>query len=1038
MKKFGLLLTTFMLFLGSVLAQTVTITGKVVDDKGAGIANASVQIKGAKGGTITGKDGSFTIKVPQNAKTLVISSINFASQEIAIAGKTSVNVTLAANDASLDEVIVTGYTKEKKTQFSGAATTLSGKVVENTPQGSFNQALQGRAPGVLVNSGSGQPGASANVIIRGIQTITNAFTQPLYVVDGVPIDANNFASLNPNDFETFNILKDASAAALYGSRGALGVIVITTKQGKSGAPKFNYRSQYGFTQAPNATNFDMMNTKEIFEYEERLQLNAPGWVYSPNNPAVPAGMTPLRKQFLYDSLRGIDIDYTKLMFRQGFSLNQEIDMSGGTATNKYFISAGYFDQKGIELNSRLTRYTLRLNFEQVVGRLTLNFRNQLGYSISNLADGDFRGNSTRNPFQMVWRAKPYENPYDANGNLIFGASSSTNLRQVGNLLEGIQNTTYNRSQIKAVSSLTATFKISDNLSFKNTFGVDAWSNNLVRSIKPNSYAGSIEPNAVPGSGGGSLREANSLSSQFVNTSALNFTKKFGGKHEVDAGAYFETIRYYTRGSGFQLFNLDLRLNETGQNSGLIPNTGSGWTQPASTATSGYGIVSLFGTFRYSYDNKYTLNGSVRNDKTSRILNPDNKSISTWSAGFTWNAKRENFLQGVKWLNDLRVRASYGSSPNIGSLSTATFGIPGGLITVDNFLGPQLPSFGGNTGFIGSTITGLSPTTPGTPNLRMETVQKTNFGIDASMFNNRLRLTVERYINKTVDLFINYTTPLTGGFGTSTSVGLGIPTNAGVMSNKGWEFDLSYEVIRQKNYGLTLGFNHSIQNNLIESLGGVPEYATGTGIIKAGIPYGTHYTQHYLGVNPANGDPIYRTNTGTTNDFGAAGQYHDFGTWVPKHQGGFNLKFNYKRFSVEALFSYQFDVYRYNNVENWITRGTPGYHTAVNASRRLLTEQWQKPGDVKRYQRFQVDRGFNSSDIQDAKFLRFRNLNIGYNIPEIKIGNTKLINGASFYIQIQNLAIWSPWRGIDPEDNNNISLQEFPNPRIITTGLNINF
>ena len=1036
MKKFGLLLTTFMLFLGSVLAQTVTITGKVIDDKGAGISNASVQIKGAKGGTVTGKDGSFTIKVPQNAKALIISSVNFLRQEVAIDGKTSIMVSLSADDKALDEVVVTGYTREKKTQFSGAATTLSGKIVENTPMGAFDQALQGRAPGLLVNSGSGQPGTSANVTIRGIQSITGAGTQPLYVVDGVPIAASNFAALNPNDFESFNILKDASAAALYGARGGLGVIVITTKQGKSGAPKFSYRSQYGFTQAPNATNFDMMNTKEILQYEERLKLTGtPGWEYSPNNPtfatSTPAVQT--RRTFLLDSLSQIDMDYSKVLFRQGFSLNQELDMSGGTATNKYYVSVGYFDQKGTDLGSRLRRYTMRFNFEQTIGRLTLGFRNQIGYSLTDFSEGELRGNSARNAFQMAWRAKPYENPYDAQGNLIFGASTNLALKQIGNVLEGIQNTIVNRSQIKLVSSLNASFKITDDLSFRHTIGVDAASEGWIRNIYANSYVGSLQTNAVPGSGGGFLAEASRLNSQFINTSSLNYNKKFGKKHEVEAGVFYETFRLYTKGIGFQLFNLDLRVNETGQGAGSIPNTGTSWSQPATSAKSGYGIASMFGTLRYSFDNKYTLNASLRSDETSRILNPDNKSITTWSTGVTWNAKRENFLQDVKWLNDAKLRVSYGSVPNIESVATGAFGITGGLISIGNYLGPQLATFGNTTSFIGSTITGLVPTNPGTPNLQLETIEKTNIGIDLSMFDRRLRVTIERYINRTKGLFINYATPLSGGFG-----GLSIPTNAGAMSNKGWELDLFYDVVKQKNLLVTLNWNHSINTNLIESLGGVPEYQTGTGIIRAGIPFGTHYTQHYLGADAATGAPLFRDANGNPTTSLTAPQFADFGTYIPKHVGGFGIDISYKRLTIAAQFSYQFDVYRYNNIENWITRGVAGYHTAVNASKRLLTQQWQKPGDKAFYQSPSFDRGFNSSDIQDAKFLRFRSLNVAYQIPEIKVGGTSVLKNARFYIQAQNLAIWSPWRGPDPEDSNNISLNEFPNPRIITFGLDVNF
>jgi hypothetical protein len=234
-------------------------------------------------------------------------------------------------------------------------------------------------------------------------------------------------------------------------------------------------------------------------------------------------------------------------------------------------------------------------------------------------------------------------------------------------------------------------------------------------------------------------------------------------------------------------------------------------------------------------------------------------------------------------------------------------------------------------------------------------------------------------------------------------------------------------------------NHTINKNVIEDLGPVSEIPTGTFIIRKGLPYGSHYTQHYLGADPATGKPRFEKADGTeTLDPGAAALFAKFGTFLPKHVGGFTLDYRFKNLSISALFSYQFKVSRYNNIENWITRGIAGYHSAVNASKRLLTQQWQKPGDNVFYQAPQYDRGFNSSDIQDAKFLRFRNLNFAYNIPMVSFKNMKVIKGARFYIQMQNIAIWSPWRGPDPEDNNNISLNEFPNPKMIVTGLDINF
>jgi hypothetical protein len=260
-----------------------------------------------------------------------------------------------------------------------------------------------------------------------------------------------------------------------------------------------------------------------------------------------------------------------------------------------------------------------------------------------------------------------------------------------------------------------------------------------------------------------------------------------------------------------------------------------------------------------------------------------------------------------------------------------------------------------------------------------------------------------------------------------------------MTNKGFEIKGSVDIVKQRDYNINLGFNHAINKNNIEDLGLVNEYFLGTFVIREGLPYGSHYTYHYLGADPATGQPRYEAADGKeVNSRAQAAQFAKFGTYLPKHVGGFTSEIRYKRFSIDALFSYQFDVVRSNNIRNWITRGTPGYQGSVNGSRELLYNQWQKPGDQKYFPSPLYDKDFTSSDLEDAKFLRFRNLNVAYVIPEIKVGGTRLIKSARFYVQAQNLAIWSPWRGLDPEDGNNISLNEYPNPKMFVTGIDINF
>lgn len=1046
MRRILMLMLGMLLLSSQLLAQNRTVSGKVTDANGTPVAGASVQLKNSTTGTITGDDGSFSLSVPTTARTLTITAVGMAPQEVNIGTAPTVAVTLRAGDQSMAEVVVsTGYTRERKSQFAGAATVLSGRAVETVPVGSFDQALQGRAPGMLVNSASGQPGSSANITIRGIQSIQGAGAQPLFIIDGVPLPAFDMQTINPNDFESITVLKDANAAALYGARGGTGVIVINTKKGRAGVTNFTFRTQMGVTTPPDFSRLNLMNTSEILQYEERIGLigaatNTPGWVYSLKNPAnaslpatSPAGnpFAPSQARYnsILDSIRGINSDWRDILYRNGMSQTHELNMSGGTDKTKFFVSGGYFDQQGIDLGSSLRRYTTRFNLEHVANKLTVGLNVAGGFSRTNLSEGEWLGNSPRNPFQMTFRAKPYENPYKADGSLNFGPSTSLNLKQVANLLEGIENSQWRQNQIKANGGVTIAYQLFSFLTLRNITGIDMANDYFTRFVRPNSYIGSLQAFQS-----GVDVEANRTASQIINTSSIVYGKKFNDIHDVEAGAYFEVVRGNQRAFGFTLYNLDKRLNETGQNAGALPTNGAAtMPQNATSAKTAFGIRSYFGTARYTYNDKYTVNANIRRDGTSRIANEENREITTWSAGFIWNAIRENFISNQTWLNDLRVRASYGIVPNIGSIATGSYGIAG-ITSVTNYQGPQVPSFGA-TNYAGSTITGLAPTSPGNPNLKIESIRKANVGIDFAVWSNRARFTFDAYRNQTVDLFVNQPLAANSGFG-----GSSIPVNAGIMSNKGLEFSANVDVVRVRNLNVAIGWNHAINVNKIEDLGLVNEYPLGTYIIREGLSFGSHYTFHYLGADPTTGRPQYYKQDGktVTTNISEAGQFAYFGNYLPKHVGGFTTDIRWKGFSVSSLFSYQFDVSRYDNQNNWITRGTPGYHTAVNASRELLTMQWTKPGDNAFYQSPLFDRGFTSADIKDAKFLRLRNLLVAYQLPRISAGGSTLIKGARIYVQGQNLIMWSPWQGTDPEDSNNISLNEYPNPKMFVAGIDINF
>jgi TonB-linked SusC/RagA family outer membrane protein len=1040
MKRHLLFSLALVLSVLTVFAQERTVSGRVTSKEDAvGLPGVNVVLKGTTSGTVTDANGNYTLSAPASGGILVFSFIGLKSEEVEIGSRSAIDLQMETDVTQLTEIVVTetGYTQEKK--FPGSAVHLGKDVSMNRPMVSIDQSLQGRAAGVLVNSGSGQPGSSANVRIRGVSSITGAFSQPLYVIDGVPV-LGSLGALNSNDIESITILKDGAGGALYGARGANGVIVINTKKGGYGEKSIEFRTQIGRSIRPVPTNFNMMNTEEALRYEEMVGMNGftgitgPGWVYSPNNPAYnvwnssayPAGLAA--QQADYDArlagFRDNNIDFYDKLFQNGQSVTNELVMRGGTESGRYFVSFNALDQEGFAKNSDYKRYTGRVNIDQkMIDKLTLNLNATIVSGESNSSVGDWLGNSPGNPFQIVWRAKPYEPVYKADGTLDWGTSTATAPKNIANAIERVGNSIYRQRDLRIVGALALKYEIIDGLSIRNSFGTDMNVAQGMYSINPDSYVGSLQTN-----NSGYHTEAIRNSSQTINTSSINFSKLINEKHEVEVGAYFEAIHVRNNGFGYQLFNLDKRMNETGQGAGALPTGGAPtYTQNGSGAKSEYGIVSYFGTARYTYNDKYTVNFNARQDGTSRILNETNKHIFTFSAGLAWDASQEDFLKSQNIVTDLKVRATYGEVPNIGSIQTNSYGMPGGFFTIPNYLGSQLSTFANSTAFAGSTITGQVPTTPGNPNLKIETVQKFNVGFDVGILN-KGTLAVDLYKNVTHDLFVSKPQGATTGFGGTT-----LPLNAGQMTNQGIEMTLNVDIYNRGKWGITANANHAINKNTIDDLGGLDPYPTGTFFIKEGLPYGSHYTLDYIGADPATGQPRYRRASDGEITFSQtdAGQVANFGTFLPKHVGGFGLNARYGKIQLSTFFTYQFDVVRSNNVWSWVVRGIPGYANAVNQSADLLTQQWMQPGDEKFYQSPAYDRGFTSADLMDAKFLRFRELTISYTLPKIKY-----FKSVNVYARGQNIMIWSPWKGLDPEDDNNISLNEYPNPRQFVVGLEL--
>ncbi len=998
--------------LGFVLgatAQDRTITGRIVDEKGAPVQGVSVISSDNKNGTQTDANGNYRVVVSAKAKTLSFSSVNFETITRSIGSQAVINITISARNNKLEEVVVTGYTIKKKTEFTGAASKVSSKQIEQVPIASFEQILQGRAPGLYIASGSGQPGTAARVNIRGVGSISGG-AGPLYILDGAPIEAGVFRSLNPNDFESVDVLKDAASAGQYGSRGANGVIILTSKKGKVGKTLLQYRGQIGYSQAPTLKNLQLMNTEQRLRYEGEFLGPAgvigtgnatgyPGWDYSPNNPAFQAATPAQQANFtrLLDSTKQINTNWPDIFFRKGTFKQHELNASGGTEKLTFFTSLSAYQQEGIVIRSNLDRYTFRGNLDFKTDRLTASIRTNAGYSISKGIESE-SAVALANPIAAAYLELPYRQLYKAPNVIDTGAGKTA-----ANAFDRSNTTTATSGQFKGGLAVTLQYDIWKGISFKTTNGVDYRNNNASRFIDPLQFAGY---NLAANGRAGLYNESFVENVQFISTTGLVFKRTFNQKHQVNALAMSESIRNKARTFSATGYGINTNLPNTP--AAITPGNATNNFIPAVGGSKFInGISSLFAIADYTYNKKYTFSTSIRRDVSSQV--PDaNKDIVMSTFGASWNIIEEGFMKKQNILQEARVRASYGESANIDGF-TSEFGF--------------IPGYG-----VGSYagVSGIVPTSPGNPDYRIESQIITNIGFDVALWNRRIRITADAYKKESKNLFVNQGVSRTSGFN-------GLNVNAGAMENRGLDFSIAADVISKNDLLVTIGANGGFLKNEITSLGILTEIPQGTGIIKVGVPFGTHYTVGYLGVNPQSGLAVYQDINGNpTTDYSAANNRAEFGTYLPKFTGGANLDISWKGFDLGVLLSTAQGVYRFNN-ESFFYESTNG-NVQFNKRTDLLTS-WRNPGDRTEYQKVNTARQFSSKDIEDASFVRLRNVQAGYTFTT---KNGKPIRSFRVWGQAQNLYTWTKWTGFDPEESNNIANYEFPNPKTFTVGVDINF
>jgi len=1021
MRKLLVFLTATLLLTGELFAQK-TITGRVTDEKGNPISNASITVKGTTAGTVTNEDGSYTLNLPASADQLEISAVGYSVLTVDItASRSFYSSALSAVAKEIEEVVITSYTNIKKSKFAGAATVVPKDKINLIPNASIDQILQGRAPGLLVTVGSGQPGAAARVQIRGQSSISGG-SQPLFILDGMPIENSVFQSLNPNDFEDVQVLRDAVSTAQFGNRGSGGVIIITSKRGKSGKPQLTYSGQAGVTQ-PGQEKFDMMNTTELFAFQEKLapiigNNSMPGWVLSQNNPnyinGTPAYKTEVDR--IRDSMLAIDTDWKDVFLRDGTFTSHDLNLTGGTGNSRYFVGAGYYDEDGIGLRSDLTRYTLRANLDIQTEKFSAQLNHSVGYTHRNFIESE-NGIALANPFAAAYLGVPYQKLYKDDGTVDVGSGKTG-----PNAYDRIFTTTQNNDQIKANIAYNLTYNITKNIYVGLFGGVDYRVTTTERSIYPNTYAANnddfpVGPDPATGAttGGGSYGDAYTRFTQFIGRASLGYKKIIKDVHELDVKAVTEYTReknnsfaYTGYGINEKLLNTPAGITPGTVDNKLIPGVGGG--------NSGRTLTAIMGLVNYTFDQKYSLNASIRRDASSQL--PEERRWATfYAAGVTWNVLREDFTENWKAFNDLRVRLSYGTNANADGFYFGDFG--------------YLPLF--NVGSYAGTNPTIFPSNAGNLDVTWENIKTFNLGIDFGIFKNRLYGSVDIYNKTTDDNIIPQTISATGGFGD----GAKIPINAGTVVNKGVELVLNGDIIRTKEVLWSVGGNIAYNHNEVTSLGQVTEFEQGTELVKVGLPLGSHYIVKWAGVDAATGAPLYYTKDGKlTNRYSDDDRVSDFGTYNAPWIGGFNTSARYKGVSLNVFFSFQEGFSRFNNQDFFQLNhafAVQGYNM-----RQEMSTMWTTPGQVTDIQSPLYQRQFVSKDIQDASYLRLRNINLSYDFSPAIVEKLKVLTALKIYVQGQNLVTWTNWTGFDPEDNDNIAQYEYPVPRIFAAGLQVTF
>ncbi len=984
------------------------VTGTVVDEFGEPLPGATVRVKGdATIGVTTNNDGAFTLNVPQSAKVLSVSFIGMQPMEQPIVTGKSMKIVMLEDTKLIEEVVVVGYGSARKLgSVTGSVATVGGAKIENTPTANFTDALQGQVSGLSVLSSSGEPTASANIRLRGINSLT-AGNEPLFILDGAPVSMDVFNALNPSDIANISVLKDAASTAIYGSRAANGVIVLTSKKGKMEMrPTVKVSAQYGMANVINSGS-KMMNAQEYLAFREKL------------DPALAQNGSWVEHRDIVLK-NGINTNWLKEIYRQNaptFQVNASL--TGGTANTNYYLSLNHMNREGIEPLSKAGRESLRFNEDVRLGEMVkvgLDVNLSYNDSQTNPEQGASGGIYVTNPTVFTRLARPDDASYyytvnedgsinklgradylHNTGGVFFNPNwmaehrtrASKTLHIDGNIFEEI--TPVKGLRLKAVQALAA---------FDDKYSSIS---------KPREAYLSPMGDIVDAYGDGTLpyrTESTQRYYQFTTSNTAEYIFDLNRQHNFNILVGQESI--YSKDEGFATSREGL------SDPRMLLLTNATEEPTVTQALSETVFNSVFAQAFYDYREKYFLSGSVRGDGSSRFPKK-HRWAAFWSLGGRWNMLKESFMAPTKgWLNQMDVKLSYGTTGNS---------------SIGDYLYMGLAS---SQGVQYDGEGGLLLSQQSIDDLTWESVGQMNLGVDLRIFN-RLSVGLDYYVKNTTNMLLSIPYSYTTGYGS----GMG---NIGSMRNTGIDMSFNVDLLTRKDMTWNFYANINYNKNTITSLfNGLDEFIlSGTGQkLQVGKSFGEFYLVKRAGVDPRDGCQMwYDADGNLTKSFNedANAQFTGKNRFAP-WSGGFGTSYSWKGLNVSADFSWALGKYAMNNDRYFYEN--PQFGASYNQGQSMMNI-WTKPGDITDIPSATETIQMDDHLLENASFLRLKKLSVGYNLPQKWMQKTHFISNANLYVTGRNLLTFTKYTGYDPEPDSNVIQFNYPNTREVLFGCELTF